>query len=70
MGGPHFAPGTALDWTTWGSRALPGAIERLDGYLDAVCLLVAAGGRVTEGMVDKAAEEVAAAIEEALTARG
>jgi ankyrin repeat protein len=66
IGGPREAPGTALDWTAWGSRALPDAAERLDGYLEAVRLLVEAGARVTQGMVDKAADDVALALEEAL----
>lgn len=69
VAGPREAPGTALDWTTWGSRALPGAADRLDGYLEATRLLVAAGARVTPGMVDKAADEVSVVLEEAL-ARG
>jgi ankyrin repeat protein len=68
IGGPREAPGTALDWTAWGSRALPGAADRLDGYLDAARLLVEAGARVTQGMVDKAADEVALLLEEALAA--
>ena len=63
MGGPHFAPGTPLDWTAWGSRALPGAAERLDGYLEAARLLVDAGAVVTDGMVDKAADDVAILLE-------
>ena len=28
MAGPREHPGTALAWTAWGSRALPGAAER------------------------------------------
>jgi ankyrin repeat protein len=66
MGGPREHPGTALDWTAWGSQALPGAPERLEGYLEAARLLVAAGARVTQGMVDKAADDVALLREEAL----
>jgi ankyrin repeat protein len=69
MGGPRFAPGTALDWTAWGSRELPGAAERLDGYLEAARLLVDAGARVTDGMVDKAADDVALLLEEMRGAR-
>jgi ankyrin repeat protein len=66
IGGPREAPGTALDWTAWGSRALPAAQERLEGYLEAARLLVDAGARVTQGMVDKAADDVALLLEEAL----
>lgn len=66
-GGPREAPGTALDWTAWGSRALPAAAERLEGYLEAARLLVDAGARVTQGMVDKAADDVALLLEEALS---
>jgi ankyrin repeat protein len=66
MGGPRFAPGTALDWTAWGSRELPGASERLDGYIEAARLMIDAGARVTQGMVDKAADDVAILLEEAL----
>jgi ankyrin repeat protein len=67
VGGPREAPGTALDWTAWGSRALPAAPERLEGYLEAARLLVDGGARVTQGMVDKAADDVALLLEEALS---
>ncbi len=50
MGGPREFPGTALAWTAWGSRALPGAEERLEGYLGAAAALLEAGARVGEGM--------------------
>jgi ankyrin repeat protein len=69
MGGPREAPGTALDWTAWGSRVLPGATDRLDGYLESARLLVDAGARVTQGMVDKAADEVALLLEQELAGR-
>jgi hypothetical protein len=65
VGGPREHPGTALAWTAWGSRALPGASQRLDGYLEAARLLVGAGARVTPGMIDVAADEVAVMLEEA-----
>ncbi|MEA2395778.1 MAG: hypothetical protein QOJ82_3669, partial [Solirubrobacteraceae bacterium] len=65
MGGPREHPGTALAWTAWGSQALPGAAERLDGYLGAAAALLAAGARVTEGMIEGAADEVAVLLEEA-----
>ena len=65
MGGPREFPGTALDWTTWGSRAIPGAAERVDDYLEATRLLVSAGARVTPGMIEKAADEVAVVLDEA-----
>ncbi|MEA2250022.1 MAG: hypothetical protein QOG70_264 [Solirubrobacteraceae bacterium] len=65
MGGPREHPGTALAWTAWGSRALPGAAERLDGYLGAAAALLGAGARVTEGMIEGAADEVAVLLEEA-----
>src|SRR4051812_35593802 len=35
LGGHGPTRGTALGWTAWGSRGLPGAAERLDGYLAA-----------------------------------
>jgi ankyrin repeat protein len=63
--GSRFAPGTALDWTTWGSRELPGAPDRLDGYLTATRLLIDAGAEVTNGMIDKAADDVAILLEDA-----
>jgi ankyrin repeat protein len=69
IGGPREFPGTALDWTAWGSRALPDAADRLDGYLESARLLVDAGARVTQGMVDKAADDVALVLDEALGAR-
>ncbi len=65
MGGPREFPGTALAWTAWGSRALPGAAERLDGSLGAASALLAAGARVVEGMAEVAAEKVAALLEAA-----
>lgn len=65
ISGSRFAPGTALDWTTWGSRELHGAAERLDGYLDAARLLIEAGAEVTEGMIAKAADDLAIVLEDA-----
>jgi ankyrin repeat protein len=70
MGGPREHPGPALGWTAWGSRALPGAAERLDGYLGAVSALLAAGARVWEGMLAGAADEVAVLLEEAAERTG
>ena len=63
--GSEFLPGTALDWTAWGSRELPGAADRLDGYLTAARLLIEAGAEITDGMVDKAADDVAILLEDA-----
>jgi ankyrin repeat protein len=57
--------GTALGWTAWGSRELPGAAERLDGYVEATRLLLAAGARVEPGMIEVAADDVAVVLEEA-----
>jgi ribosomal protein L12E/L44/L45/RPP1/RPP2 len=65
MGGPREHPGTPLAWTAWGSRAMSGAADRLDGYLQAATALLAAGARVTEGMIDVAADELAVELEEA-----
>ena len=65
MGGPREHPGTPLAWTAWGSRALPGAAGRLDGYAGAVAALLAAGAHVSEGMPEVAADEVAVLLEEA-----
>jgi hypothetical protein len=66
MGGP----GTALGWTAWGSRALPGASERLDGYLGAAAALLGAGASVTEAMLEISADEVAVLLEEAAERNG
>jgi hypothetical protein len=64
MAGPRENPGTALAWTAWGSRALPAAAERLDGYVEATAALLAAGAAVGEGMIEVAADEVAVLLEE------
>src|SRR5918992_2412769 len=40
MGGPREHPGTPLGWTVWGSRGLPGAAERMEGYLGAAAALL------------------------------
>jgi hypothetical protein len=65
VGGPREAPSTPLGWTAWGSRMLPGATERLEGYREATRLLVAAGARVEPGMIEVAADDVAVVLEEA-----
>jgi hypothetical protein len=70
MGGPREFPGTALAWTAWGSRELPSAAERLDGYLGAAAALIAAGARVADGMAEVAADEVAVLLEEAAARTG
>jgi ankyrin repeat protein len=70
MGGPRELSGTALAWTAWESRALPGAAERLAGYLGAAIAQLEAGARVTEGMADVAADEVAVLLEEAADRAG
>jgi ankyrin repeat protein len=62
-GGPQHAPGTALHWAAWGSRALPGAADRSEDYVEVALLLVAAGAVVTERMVDNASDEVAEVLE-------
>jgi ankyrin repeat protein len=59
------ALGTALGWTAWGSRELPGAEERLDDYLEATRVLVAVGARVEPGVIEIAADDVAVLLEEA-----
>jgi ankyrin repeat protein len=66
VGGPHYAPGTALHWTAWGSRALPGAADRGEDYVAAARLLVAAGAAVTDEMVDNAADDVAELLQRTL----
>ena len=70
MGGPREYPGTALVWTAWGSRELPGAEERMDGYLGAAAALLEAGARVGEGMIHVAADELAVLLEEAASRSG
>ncbi len=59
------AHGTPLGWTAWGSRDIPGAAERPDDYLEATRRLLSAGARVTPGMIETAADEVAVVLEEA-----
>ncbi len=59
------AHGSPLGWTAWGSRELPGADDRLDDYLEAASMLVAAGARVAPTMIEVAADEVAVVLEEA-----
>lgn len=63
--GSRFAPGTALDWIAWGPRELPGANERLDGYLESARILLDAGAHVTAGMIDRSADDVAILLEDA-----
>lgn len=70
MSAPGIRLGTPLSWTAWGSRNLPGAPERLDGSLAAARALIAAGARVTEGMVDGAADELSAELEDAAARTG
>jgi ankyrin repeat protein len=70
LGGPREYPGTALGWTAWGSRELPGAQERLDGYLGAATALLEAGARVGEGMLEVAADELVVLLEEAAARSG
>jgi ankyrin repeat protein len=70
MSAPGPRLGTPLSWTAWGSRNLPGAAERLDGYLAAARALLAAGAHVTEGMVEVAADELSAELEEAAARTG
>lgn len=64
MAGPREHPGTPLAWTAWGSRALPDAADRLDGYLRAAAALTASEARVTEGMIEIAADELSVVLEE------
>jgi ankyrin repeat protein len=70
MSAPGPRLGTPLSWTAWGSRNLPEAAERLDGYLAAARALLAAGARVTEGMVETAADELSAELEHAAARTG
>ena len=70
MAGPVEHPGTALGWTAWASRGLPGAAERADGYVHAAAALLAGGARVGEGMAAVAADEVAVLLEEAAARHG
>jgi ankyrin repeat protein len=65
IGGPRAHPSTALGWTAWGSRTMPGAAGRIDGYLTAAAALVAAGARVTEGMIEVAADALSVVLAEA-----
>jgi hypothetical protein len=62
--------GTALAWTAWGSRELPGAAQRRDGYLGATAALLAAGAHVSDGMPEVASDEVAVLLEEAAERHG
>jgi hypothetical protein len=51
--------GTPLAWLAWGSHALRGARDRLDGYVGAASALLGAGAQVEARMIEVAAEEVA-----------
>ena len=62
--------GTPLSWAAWGSRNLPAAAERLDGYLAAAVSLTDAGAWVTEGMIDVAADELSVLLQEEADRRG
>jgi ankyrin repeat protein len=62
---PGFRLGTPLSWTAWGSSGLPGADERMDGYLAAAEALLEAGARVTEGMIGVASDAVSVRLSEA-----
>jgi ankyrin repeat protein len=70
MGGPREHPGPPLAWAAWGSRTMPGAEERIGGYLAGAAALVAAGARVTEGMIEVAADELSVQLEEASARTG
>ncbi len=70
MGGPREHPGTPLSWTAWGSRHTRAAEERVPGYLTAASALVAAGGRVSDGMIEIAADELSVQLEEAAARTG
>ncbi len=70
MAGPREHPGTPLSWTAWGSRTLPGAAERVDGYLRAATALIGAGARVTAGMIEVAADELSVLLEETAARTG
>jgi hypothetical protein len=52
--------GTPLAWLAWGSHELPGASERVDGYVGAATALLGAGARVSPELIELAAEDVAA----------
>lgn len=65
VGGPQHAPSSALGWAAWGSRALPGAGERGDAYLEVAQLLVDAGAEITDGMRAIASVDVAELLDRA-----
>jgi ankyrin repeat protein len=58
--------GSALGWTAWGSRGIPGAERRLDDYLDAAQALLDGGANVTARMVETAADELVVRLRERL----
>ena len=70
IGGPREHPGTPLGWAAWASRGLPGAADRLDGYLGAAEALLAAGAHVSAGMLELAADDLAALLEAAAQRSG
>jgi hypothetical protein len=61
---------TALAWTAWGSRYIPHSAERPDDYLAAAVVLLDAGARVTEGMIEVASDELAVVLSERITPTG
>ena len=65
IAGPPERPANALGWTAFGSRALDGDGERVEGYVAAARALLAAGASVTAGMAEIAADDVAVLLEEA-----
>ena len=65
IAGPPEHPANALGWTAFGSRALDGDGERVEGYVAAARALLAAGASVTAGMAEIAADDVAVLLEEA-----
>jgi ankyrin repeat protein len=64
LAGEDSTRGTALGWTAWGSRFIPRAAERADDYLAAARVLLDAGARVTEEMLETASDELAVVLSE------
>lgn len=62
--------GTALGWTAWGSRNISHAAERPDDYLAAATVLLDAGARVNERMIEIASDELAVVLSERITPTG
>ncbi len=65
MAGPPEHPGNALGWTAFGSRALDGDGERVEGYVAAARALLAAGASASAGLAEMAADDVAVLLDEA-----